>query len=232
MALLARMVFKMGAHLYVPPRSCDASSTAPSTKSQTSSDLRNLFWLAYMIDKDLSIRTGRPPTINDDYCDLTMPAEYVEMTKKPVRDPGMHMFPGDIRLSMIKSRAYNGLYSVRGLQKSDAELLRTIRELDEELEMWRTSLPLWYRPTLSFSYETTTSKEAVVDMHSLIIRLDYHHCMAIVHQASSRCKAWNAVESEMMNGVGSSLDLSVDASRSSLMYLHAAHHNIYADALW
>ncbi|GAD97591.1 conserved hypothetical protein [Paecilomyces variotii No. 5] len=140
------------------------------------------------------------------------------------------LFPLDLRLSMIKSRAYDALYSVRALQKTDAELLRAIRELDADLERWRVSLPPRVRPTVSFSYEMPI--DATMDMGVVMMRLDYHHCMATIHQATSRCKAWTGPEDCVMDGVGSSLALSVEASRSTVFYLQTAEHVLGDDCFW
>ena len=194
--------------------------------------LRNLFWVGYTLDKDISLRTGQPPTIADENCDLTLPPGYLdrmgndpESEEEPWDEP---VFPFDLRLSIIKSRAHSALYSVRALQKSDADLLKSIRELDDELEEWRLSIPLQWRPTMSFSPEASDPN---VSMHSVFLRLNYYLCMTIIHQASSRCKAW--VEgSGMMEGISSGLALSVEASRSTLCYLEAAEHVLVDGVFW
>jgi hypothetical protein len=68
-------------------------------------------------------------------------------------------------------------------------------------------------------------------MYSVVLRLNYYLCMAIIHQASNRCKAWMQ-GSGMMDGVSSSLALSVEASRSTLCYLKAAEHVLVHGVLW
>ncbi|KAL2012449.1 hypothetical protein VTN00DRAFT_5167 [Thermoascus crustaceus] len=234
-SLAARFIFVLGAH--VRPTYTGPPPSPMDIISLTQYHLRNLFWLCYMVDKDLSLRTGQPPSINDEQCDLTLPSDYLEnlytditipdVPDSPARGP---LFPLDLRLSMIKSRAYNALYSARGVQKTDAELLRAIRELDDELETWRMSLPPKYRPTLSFSHDTPIDPN--MDMRSVMLRLDYHHCMAMIHQASSRCKAWAGSQSGVMEGVSSSLALSVEASRSTIFYLQTAEHVLGDESFW
>lgn len=205
--------------------------------SRTKNHRRNLFWFCYTIDNELSLRTGQPPSINDEHCDLTLPPGYIDQLyttqgSKPSScdKPSIPLFPGDLRLTMIKSRAYNSLYSARALQKSDAELLKDIRELDDDLERWRISVPLDLRPTISFSHETPTDSK--MDMQTVVTRLAYHHCMATIHEASSRCRARADGQSSVMEGVGSSLKLAVEASRSSFLYLHSAQHVLEDDCFW
>lgn len=226
-ALTARLLFMLGANL---ASSRTHLQSERAIKSQRV--LRNLFWISYTLDKDVALRTGQPPTIADENCDLTLPPGYLDSVKSDPEDTDeswvQPVFPFDLRLSIIKSRAHTALYSVQALQKSDADLLKSIRELDDELEEWRLSLPPQKRPTMSFSQDTSDPN---ITMHSVFLRLNYYLCMTIIHQASSRCKAW--VEgSGMMDGVSSSLALSVEASRSTLCYLEAAEHVLVDGTFW
>ena len=130
-SIAARFVFMLGAH--TQHHSIVASQTPSSAEivSRTKNHHRNLFWICYTFDNELSLRTGQPPSINDEHCDLTLPPGYIERlytnqgSKPSSRDIlGVPLFAGDLRLTMIKSRAYNTLYSARALQKSNAELDR------------------------------------------------------------------------------------------------------------
>ena len=234
-SLATRFIFILGAH--VSHQSPAFPALLPATQDpRTQWHLRNIFWLCYTIDKDIALRTGQPPMFSDDNCDLTLPPGYIDKLYSSMEYhhhsqelPEYPIFPVDLRLSIIKSRAHSALYSLKALQKSDAELLREIRELDDELEKWRLSVPLEWRPTMSFSQETPDPN---MSMHSVMLRLNYHLCMTIIHQASSRCKAWAKGQSGVMEGISSSLTLSVEASRSTLLYLEAAEHVLVDGVFW
>lgn len=225
-AIAARLLFMLGANL----TTVQTKSSERGKKRQRL--LRNLFWICYTLDKDVALRIGQPPTIADENCDLTLPSGYVDQAHHDVENEDVHfdqpVFPFDLRLSIIKSRAHSALYSVSAMKKSDADLLKSIRELDDELEEWRLSLPPHWRPTMSFSPEASDPN---ISMHSVMLRLNYYLCMSIIHQASSRCKAWQE-GSGMMDGVSSSLALSVEASRSTLCYLEAAEHVLVDGVFW
>ncbi|KAF7587377.1 hypothetical protein BBP40_007343 [Aspergillus hancockii] len=238
--IASRLIFTLGGHV------CSSSeyageSPAPSPLNRTPqarSHLRKLFWICYIIDKEMCLRTGRPSSLNDSECDLTLPGGYVQQAfRSPGSsatlglDPSSTVFPTEIRLSIIKSRTYAALYSAHALRKTDTELLRAIRELDDDLEHWRVSLPADIRPTVSFSQQEISSNR-LTRMTAIILRLEYHYCMATLHQASSRCRAWAENLSGAMEGVSSSLELSVQASRSSLLYLHAARHVLEKECFW
>lgn len=176
---------------------------------------------------------GQPPTIADENCDLTLPPGY---TERAFMDPESEdstnvepIFPFDLRLSVIKSRAHSTLYSVSSLKKSDAELLKSIRELDDELEKWRAAVPAHWRPTMSFAQDASDPN---VSMHSVMLRMNYYLCMSIIHQASSRCKSWVNGSGGLVDGISSSLTLSVEASRSTLCYLESAEHVLVDGVFW
>ncbi|KNG90574.1 Zn(II)2Cys6 transcription factor [Aspergillus nomiae NRRL 13137] len=239
--LAARMLFMLGAHTSYPDEAEYPIKTTRGRRSRVQRQLRIIFWLGFTIEKDVCIRIGQPQMFTDENCDLTLPPGYVEQlyadmqvhhcveelrTYEITRYP---LFPVDLRLSIIKSRAYSALYSFKALKKTDAEILKDIRELDDELERWRMSIPLEWRPTLSFSHETPDPN---VSMHSVMLRLNYHLCMTIIHQSSSRCKSWAKGQGGMMDGVSSSLALSVEASRSTLLYIEAAEHVLVDGIFW
>lgn len=231
----SRFAFLLGAHTFPHQAHKLAASDPENPDIRRQQHARVIFWLCYTVDKDIALRTGQPLALSDDNCDLTLPPGYVNQLYTSMTYhhlPGVELppiYPVDLRLSIIKSRAYSTLYSFKGLQKSDAELLKEIRELDGSLEDWRLSVPMDLRPTLSFSNERPDPN---VSMHSLILRMHYYLCMSIIHQASNRCKAWTENQGGMMEGVRSSLDLSVEASRSTLMYLETAEHVLMGGVFW
>ncbi|KAL3436209.1 hypothetical protein BDV09DRAFT_184381 [Aspergillus tetrazonus] len=233
-SISARMIFMLGAHIFTDQRSWYPESFT-DTEARIKGQLRNLFWLCYTLEQDVSLRTGQAQLFSEDNCDLTLPPDYVnemeaslEFHHTSTDFPQNPIFPVDLRLSVIKARAYSALYSFKAMKKTDAEILKDIRELDDELERWRLSLPVRWRPTLSFSQE---KPDPNCNMHSVILRLNYHLCMTIIHQASSRCKSW-ATQGCVMDGVSSSLALSVEASRSTLLYLETSGHVLVDGVFW
>ncbi|KAJ5526367.1 transcriptional regulator family: Fungal Specific TF [Penicillium frequentans] len=226
-AIAARLIFMLGGNLN--SNKLYSNSKHDRRRQQ---QVRNLFWICYTMDKDVALRIGQPPTIADENCDLTLPPGYAEHAFLDPEDAKLsHSQPSfqfDLRLSIIKSRTHTALYSVGAIQKSDADLLKSIRELDDELEEWRLSIPPQWRPTMSFSAEASDPN---VTMHSIMLRLNYYLCMSIIHSASSRCKAWRQGNG-MLDGVNSSLALSVEASRSTLCYLEAGEHVLVEGIFW
>ncbi|KAM0513440.1 hypothetical protein ACHAPE_007904 [Trichoderma viride] len=235
-AIACRTVYALGGHTLISDPPEDRDLTVNELEER---QIRLLFWLCYLFDKDIALRSGQPPIMSDEFCDLTLPKDYLKnrfandlSIPQNIRKP---FLPNDLRLSILKSKAVRALYSVGSLRKSDAELLHTIRELDEELENWRTSIPAEYAPSLSIRKDIKLAKDIsqLTSMLHIELHLDYHYLLNIIHCASGRCVAdWNEDGQEMIFGLESSLDISVEASRSTLIYLSEAAPRLAGEAFW
>lgn len=235
-ALACRTVLALGGHVVPFPAKSDRKFTNEEREDR---QLRMLFWLCYYFDKNICFRTCQPPVIDDDFCDLTLPEEYLaSIFKGRSRDPNddsqMPHLPGDLRLCLLKSKVLHKLYSTGSLQKSDAELLRTIRELDDELERWRQSIPVEFAPALSVRKDVKLADHLTLakSMLHIELHLEYHHTLHVIHCASGRYTPVVGNEYQTSSGVQSSLDISVEASRSTIVYLNAAASRLAADAFW
>ncbi|CAH0024684.1 unnamed protein product, partial [Clonostachys rhizophaga] len=229
----SRLIYRLGAH--IPP-----TPSHPYDKRIPLHHIRDLFWVCYSFDKDLAHRLGQPPIINDDYCDLTLPPDYVQMQSFNIQGSNIlavsestivPLYPWDLRLSTIKSRVSGALHSVNASKQPQTEILRRIRCLDEELEDWRLSLPVDHRPTLSFL------KRTPVDIHmntqAVMLRLAYHHCVILIHQARSRILELTSLMSTGVSGERDvDISLMMDASKSTLLYLQKALPVVAHECFW
>ncbi|GAB1206132.1 hypothetical protein APSETT445_004813 [Aspergillus pseudonomiae] len=181
---------------------------------------RFLFWLAYVFDKEMSTRTTRPPSICDDYCDLTFPSkeeiaiEFDLPVSQTEGDTLLLLFPTDLGLSLNQSRIYTSLYSPRALQMSDAELLKAIRELDDAMDEWYNRLQLQHTFDRLLSGGIASQEE--VAHRFTFIRLQRYCCIAAIHQMSTGCAAWMEDQSWRLVGINLSLEVAMNASRSLL----------------
>ncbi|CAI7635341.1 unnamed protein product [Penicillium pancosmium] len=195
-SLITRLIYKFGAHVQSPPGSSIAALPDTDGLSQVHHHLRSLFWTAYVIDKEVSIRMGQPAAIQDEACDLTIP-------------PGQS-----------------------AIQKPDAELFKTIRELDEELEEWRLSIPSQYRPSLSTAIGQATNASSPFMIHAINLQMDYHHCLALIHRACSRSTVWTRGGDIAFDKMATSFRLAVESSRKSLNLLRDALPTLPEGTFW
>ncbi|KAH8721764.1 hypothetical protein BGZ61DRAFT_416094 [Ilyonectria robusta] len=220
-SIACRLVIVLGGHMHQPTKSRTAE---PTLADRENHQLRMLFWQCYIFDKQIMIRTHQPPLIPDDYCDLT--------------PPGNNHLPCDTYLSHIKSKAYRLLYSEQARQKSDAELLCAIRELDADLEEWRSSIPLDLRPALSLINKSSVRLPklmALVMMRHVFLCFEYHHLVILIHQASRRCRPLHfepGMGCKYSPSVQSSATIALEASRSTVIYLDAALHKLESGTFW
>lgn len=227
-SIATRLLYAFGAH--APPDHFQSYD-----KSIPECHLRDLFWLCYSFDKDICLRTGQPPSIHDMCCDLTLPTGYAQLQDSnilrdtlSIDDHTVPLYPFDLRLSQIKSEAYQALYSASARRKADTEILSTILKLDEALEQWRLSLHSDFRPTLWFSPETPA---VAMNTQTTMLRLAYYHCVTIIHQASERCKYSEEYGPEH-DGIRSSISLTINASRSTLSYLKTSLPVVKGECFW
>lgn len=161
--------------------------------------MRRLFWVAYILDRNMALYTGQEPVIVDEYCNLSLqdtnaPLANAQTTSGTgqLSDTDFYRTPwlvGDrLQLFFLKSKVLKLLHSVHMMEHRGSQLLRTIRELDIELEEWRASVPAQLRPTLSVAQHTL-----FLDIHSsdeslqrLILSLEYYHLLLVIHGASRR----------------------------------------------
>jgi len=243
--IACRTVCALGYHVHVPP---DCDGAAPSLEERKSRHGRMIFWLCYMSDKDISLHTGVPPLLIDEFCDLTLthdclsnnidllgPAtsSNVDQADDVFRIP---LFPGDIRLAQIKERVCRRLYSPKAFKDFDIQVLHNIRHLDDQIEQWRLSISPSQRPALISSSFFNTLGSRVKDMRHGFLQLEYLYLMVVVHMAVRRFTASgtdiNDIAEDRHRLIHSSVDISLEAGRSILGCLRAMINNLAEGAFW
>ncbi|RSL70103.1 hypothetical protein CEP53_002010 [Fusarium sp. AF-6] len=244
-----RLVKELGGHTMGLAR---AAGMRTIYNQRESRELRTLFWHSYITDKQFILRTGIPPLLPDDMCDLTLPDQCSLPKEYPLlecKDGVMLLLPygvlspylvGDIQLSILKSKVWRLLYSTEARQRSEAELLWAVRELDGELEAWRMSIPTKMRPTFLIADKRNISPPEIdlpswVRHHATTLHLEYHHIFITIHQANARykfSKGSDSLEHAWGAGVQSSIVLALEASRSTLLYLETVLDRLAKEMFW
>lgn len=186
---------------------------------------KRVFWIAYLLDKDTCLRAGRPPAQDDDDMNVELPSEDPpdNIGNVPLADGKgkINLFRLMCEFAIISSKVYRQLYSVHASKQSDGELLNTIGELDRELEAWKDSIPLDFRP----EHEIKTSHTPLV-LHIVVLHFSYYNCLTTIHRMSVHHGYWTSRLSEYaiqgLNArplnprVFSSAALCVSAARASI----------------
>lgn len=230
--LAGRMIISLGGHLTIPILGEDPMTDHTRSRNH----IRRLFWVTYSVDKAAALRTGQFPFLDETYCNLQLPqgeslrciGYRTEILASAI--PGGFYFLGDLRLSILSSRIYRELYSATAFLKDDLELAKAIRELDTELEQWRLSIALPYRPRLLnsgrvFTQVQNTDSESertqyfLVNWHYTIVHCEYYYLLTAIHRASGRCDTSSASQTFDSEALSSSIVIAIEASRSILQQL-------------
>ncbi|RMZ83010.1 hypothetical protein DV737_g1768, partial [Chaetothyriales sp. CBS 132003] len=122
-----------------------------------------VFWMAYILDKDLSLRAKQPSVQLDDDIDLDLPypqiKEYGMDGKAQIDAAGagigtivtadgtmkMDYFVTRIQLAVIEGGLYDYLYSTRSQKRSPEERSGALESVARALEHWKASIPPEFR---------------------------------------------------------------------------------------
>ena len=150
---------------------------------------RRIFWIVYMFDKDATLRSGRPPCINDNDFNVELPDEdppdgvgIVLLNNGKVK---FNLFRAMVNFCVIESKVYTQLYSAKATKQSDSELLSTIGSLDGELQEWKDSLPAEFRP----GNEQSGTRQNKI-MHVVMLHFAYFNCLTTIHRMSIHHGYW------------------------------------------
>ena len=152
---------------------------------------QRVFWLAYMLDKDIGLRAGRPPLLADDDMDVDLPSAEPDdnIGNIPLADckGKFNLFRIMCEFTIIEGRVYKQLYSTKATKKSDGELLSAIGELDYQLEEWKDSIPVDFRP----GNDIIASHTPLI-LHVVVLHFAYYNCLTTIHRMSVQHGYWTS----------------------------------------
>lgn len=161
---------------------------------------RRVFWVAFCIDKDISLRTGQPFAQDDDDMDPDLPPA---MEGVPTGAHGL--FHARIGLAVLQGQIYKKLYSVQATRQSAVERAAVADELNMLLLYWKSS-------AMADDAAAETDEAAMAGhacgagrLHRCILRFTYVNCLAMIDRhvpAPPRLQESYAASSESICVVG------------------------------
>ncbi|OWO99774.1 hypothetical protein B2J93_6829 [Marssonina coronariae] len=152
---------------------------------------KRVFWIGYMLDKDICLRSGRPPAQDDDDMNVDLPSADPEdnIGNIPLADGKgkVNLFRLMCEFATIESKVYKQLYSTKASKQADGELLNTIGELDHILEEWKDSIPVDFRP----EHEIKASHTPLI-LHVVVLHFAYYNCLTTIHRMSVHHGYWTS----------------------------------------
>ncbi|KAJ4292762.1 hypothetical protein N0V90_009425 [Kalmusia sp. IMI 367209] len=190
-ATTMRLIHKVGLH----DRTASAHLDAASARQRAC-----VFWMAYILDKDLSMRSKQPSIQLDDDIDLDLPspctAEHQINNICVDENTGvahgiittvdgimkMNYFVARIQLAVIEGGVYDYLYSTRSHKRSTEERFRALESVACALETWKASIPFEFSAWMAPNTVSNHTLQLLAVLHSTSLA-----CTTLLNQAN----AWN-----------------------------------------
>ncbi|KAG8406168.1 hypothetical protein J3459_017316 [Metarhizium acridum] len=214
-----RMVCALDGHMKHP-------TTSKAALDIRQEHVRNLFWTCYIADKDMSLITGQPPVLADEYMDLgdaecSSPAqEFDEAMDSSASDKLLAFLTGDRRLGLLKAKVFRLLYSPTALHITDSELLTRIRQLDNKLENWRVNTCSLLRPKLGLVRNSSGYASVRTCLNAVHLQLEYNYLLTMIHSVVRRFGVAHDPDAGLPEDIHrvmhSSIDLALGAARSTI----------------
>ncbi|KAL2866026.1 fungal specific transcription factor domain-containing protein [Aspergillus lucknowensis] len=144
---------------------------------------RNIFWIAYCLDREVSLRFGKPPAQSDDDMNIGLPAVPVSGSGQVIPTMNRHndfnIFRAQCQLATIKGQLYKDLYSAAARDRPLGEIMASVGALDDKLQDWRKSLPSEYQPE---EPGLPTFPKSSISVMLLFLQYSYYNCIIAMHQ--------------------------------------------------
>ena len=110
-----------------------------------------VFWIAYLLDRDISLRTSRPPVQREADIDIEWPSAEPEDGAGNVTDADgtfpFNFFRCRVRLAQIQGEVYDFMVATRAGTMDNYQRDEDIVRLNHTLDDWISSIPPPFRPS-------------------------------------------------------------------------------------
>lgn len=144
-----------------------------------------LFWITYIVDRDLALLTKQPCLLHDDDIEIgisdTLHSDGLGFVGGL---PTFHIFKHHIKLAEIQGFAYDLISPLRGRRMSALVRQKKVEELDGRLRDFYVGLPQTFRATNAPTLEPTLRR------HCIELHATYFHILFASRGASLHNKVW------------------------------------------
>ncbi|GJP91903.1 fungal-specific transcription factor domain-domain-containing protein [Aspergillus niger] len=133
----------------------NASGASPEAEQR-----RRVYWIAFILDSDISIRVGRPPVQDIEDYDTHLPTENPPDGRGVLTIDGtrINYFRLLAQLAQIQRLVIRQLYTVTVRQKSSDDVNERIKSCEDALLSWKKSINSKLQPQHTFSCMCVSSK--------------------------------------------------------------------------
>lgn len=198
----------------------------PSLTEAQAEQRRRVFWMAYFLDKDLSLRMCVPFSQDDNDMDADLPT--VTSSEIQFRDSiyAINFFNSHIGLAVIQGQIYRGLYSVQATNQPAAQRAAVAQELNALLSYWRSGVPIDLE-----DYPVAPPHHGSLPiefLHILVLRFTYIHCLGMIDRHLRQTKELqDDMAPEAQGTLTSTESLYILESRKAVRLIKMVPHGNY-----
>ncbi|PWY86731.1 hypothetical protein BO70DRAFT_386049 [Aspergillus heteromorphus CBS 117.55] len=139
---------------------------------------QTIFWFAYCLDREISVRFGQPPVQSDEAVSAALPMDAPASDTYAMPTSGQpgtfNAFRSACELARIRGHVYQDLYSAPAVKRPFDQILASVGQLDEQLQAWKKSIPSEYQPD---------SRSIAPPVSAILVHLHhtYYNCMIAIH---------------------------------------------------
>ncbi|KAL4944173.1 hypothetical protein BDV06DRAFT_233777 [Aspergillus oleicola] len=112
------------------------AATYQNLASRTASNISRLFWMVYVVEKNMSLLLGRASCIQDYDVDVGIPPH----SEDPSIRPWDEVFVKNVTLGKLQGQIYDRIYSATALKTNPEIRIQYIQSLAQELHDWHRSV--------------------------------------------------------------------------------------------
>jgi hypothetical protein len=196
---------------------------------------RRVFWIAYILDREISLRMRQPPIQHDSEIDVDLPSDTVDADGAGFitaiwSQETFNFFRARVELAQMQGQVYDCVYSVAAQHLAPETQAIKALEVRQAMRSWRGRIPLDFSPEV-LSHDSTT----ILPQYFCQLYSPYVACLGQLCQATSMDPPW--VESLLSYArsvtagapceppkVPEGWDTLVDASRSVMNLFMSVQH--------
>jgi hypothetical protein len=144
-AIALRLAHELGLH-------ARRGSSSERLSASDTLERERVFWIAYIIDRDVSMRLGQPPVQLESDMDVELPALEPEdraglafAATNDSSPSSFNFFRARVQLAAIQGRVYDSMYSVRAQSLSVLHRNANLAALRNMLDDWVSQIPPQFR---------------------------------------------------------------------------------------
>ncbi|KAF4944785.1 hypothetical protein FSARC_14583 [Fusarium sarcochroum] len=128
---------------------------------------QRVFWIAFILDADVCVRTGRPATQDIRDFDVPPPPDSPSDGLGVIECCGeqLNFLTTLTKFALIQRRVYDSLYTTEALKRPPPERVANAEQCLGELDRWRDSIPDNLKPQRNFSLQGDSFLTHILRLH-------------------------------------------------------------------